>query len=171
MTVEFQPEYEPWRHGGWYVTNVRHVTGAVGCVSRRMVNAEGKADRKWRIVCDPRPGDHTYKSRDEAARAEHRITEARRAQCAALPRCGALSDTGLACTKHQGHVVDDGDIRHEHKTSAGYEPCNTCGNTGRWETTTDDSPTTLVDCGPCPDCSIGATRVSNFWYEPREVRA
>ncbi|WP_024816945.1 hypothetical protein [Arthrobacter sp. 31Y] len=27
-------------------------------------------DGKWRIVCDKRPGDVTYRSRDEAARAE-----------------------------------------------------------------------------------------------------
>lgn len=32
------------------------------------------------------------------------------------------------------------------------ESCNTCDDTGRWETTTEDSPTTLVDLGPCPDC-------------------
>lgn len=33
--------------------------------------------------------------------------------------------------------------------------CNTCGNTGRWETTLEDAPTTLVDLGPCPDCDLG----------------
>lgn len=32
------------------------------------------------------------------------------------------------------------------------ERCNTCGDTLRWQTTTEDSPTTLVDLGPCPDC-------------------
>ncbi len=63
--------YEPWRHGGWYVVNVRLPGGAVGCVSRNY------ADRKWRICCDPRPGaypggpgDVTYRTRDDAARAE-----------------------------------------------------------------------------------------------------
>lgn len=35
------------------------------------------------------------------------------------------------------------------------DECNTCGDTGRWETTTEDSPTTLVDLGPCPDCELG----------------
>lgn len=30
--------------------------------------------------------------------------------------------------------------------------CNTCGDSGRWETTTEDSPSALVDLGPCPDC-------------------
>lgn len=59
-------DYSPYRHGGWYVLNVRYPSGAVGCVSRNY------ADRKWRIVCDPRPFDEqpTFKSRDDAARAE-----------------------------------------------------------------------------------------------------
>jgi hypothetical protein len=64
---DFQPEYEAWRHGGWYVIGVRHKNGGVGCVSRKY------PDRKWRIVCDSRDGEHTYKSRDEAARAEHAL--------------------------------------------------------------------------------------------------
>lgn len=61
--------YSPWRHGGWYVSNVRYPSGAIGCVSR---NYE---DRKWRIVCDPRPFEKqpTFKSRDEAAAAEWRL--------------------------------------------------------------------------------------------------
>lgn len=65
-------DYSPWRHGGWYVNNVRYPTGACGCVSR---NYE---DRKWRIVCDPRPFNErpTFKSRDEAARAEWHLANA-----------------------------------------------------------------------------------------------
>ncbi len=46
------------------MSNVRYPTGACGCVSRNYV------DRKWRIVCDKRDGDHTYDNRDAAARAE-----------------------------------------------------------------------------------------------------
>jgi hypothetical protein len=59
-------EYSRWRHGGWYVHNVRYPSGAVGCVSRNF------PDGKWRIVCDPRPFDErpTFKTRDDAARAE-----------------------------------------------------------------------------------------------------
>lgn len=57
-------EYSKWRHGGWYVHNVRYASGAIGCVSRNF------PDKKWRIVCDRRPGDHTYRTRDEAAAAE-----------------------------------------------------------------------------------------------------
>ena len=64
--------YSRWRHGGWYVGNVRYKSGACGCVSR---NYE---DRKWRIACDPRPFDEqpTFKNRDEAARAEWLLAEA-----------------------------------------------------------------------------------------------
>jgi hypothetical protein len=59
-------DYSRWRHGGWYVHNVRYPSGACGCVSRNY------ADRKWRIACDPRPFEQqpTFRSRDEAARAE-----------------------------------------------------------------------------------------------------
>lgn len=67
--------YSPWRHGGWYVDNVRYPSGAVGCVSRNY------ADRKWRIVCDDRgypggPVDYTYANRDAAARAERELIAA-----------------------------------------------------------------------------------------------
>jgi len=53
---EFEPIYSNWRHGGWYVDNIRYPSGAAGCVSNNY------ADKKWRIVCDDR--------RDKAARAE-----------------------------------------------------------------------------------------------------
>lgn len=61
--------YTRWRHGGWYVGGVRYPSGAAGCVSRNF------PDGKWRIACDPRPSypvdeRPTFKSRDEAARAE-----------------------------------------------------------------------------------------------------
>lgn len=61
--------YSRWRHGGWYVHGVRYQSGAIGCVSR---NYE---DRKWRIVCDPRPFKDrpTFKTREEAALAEWRL--------------------------------------------------------------------------------------------------
>lgn len=41
---------------------------------------------------------------------------------------------------------------YEQLCAAPGEQCNTCGGTGRWLTTTEDSPTELVDLGPCPDC-------------------
>ena len=68
--------YSRWRHGGWYVCGVRYASGASGCVSRNY------PDRKWRIICDRRrrgdigePGDYTYPSRDEAARAEYALSQ------------------------------------------------------------------------------------------------
>lgn len=74
---QWTPQYEPWRHGVWYVVNVRYPSGACGCVSSNFT------DRKWRIVCDNRPGswfggpnDHTYPSRDAAARAERELASA-----------------------------------------------------------------------------------------------
>lgn len=72
------PSFSSWRHGGWYVDNVRYPSGAVGCVSRNY------ADKKWRIVCDERPGsfpggdnDHTYPNRNAAAQAEREVAEAK----------------------------------------------------------------------------------------------
>jgi hypothetical protein len=66
MTNNTEFTYERWRHGGWYVTNLRYPNGALGCVSRNY------PDKKWRISCDPRPFEKqpTFRSRDEAARAE-----------------------------------------------------------------------------------------------------
>ncbi len=65
-------DYSSWRHGGWYVHNVRYASGAIGCVSRNY------PDKKWRIVCDPRwfaHDMHTFKTRDKAAQAEQRLTQ------------------------------------------------------------------------------------------------
>jgi hypothetical protein len=73
---DWQPVYSRWRHGGWYVHNVRRPGGACGCVSNNY------PDEKWRIVCDHRrrdlggPGDHTYPTRDAAARAELALVNA-----------------------------------------------------------------------------------------------
>lgn len=74
---EFTPQYSPWRHGGWYVTNIRYPSGACGCVSNNY------PDKKWRIACDDRrksglgeQGDYTFKSRDAAAKAEFELVNA-----------------------------------------------------------------------------------------------
>ena len=69
-TINWTPEYESWRHGGWYVVNIRYPTGAVGCVSRNY------PDKKWRIVCDDRRRERTYPTRDIAAKAERALAEA-----------------------------------------------------------------------------------------------
>lgn len=50
-----------------------------------------------------------------------------------------------------------------HNTS---EQCNTCGDTGRWESTTEDNPTELLYLGPCPDCDA-PTRL----HTPSEIAA
>jgi hypothetical protein len=82
MSAEWTPSYAPWRHGGWYVTNIRYPSGACGCVSNNY------SDGKWRIVCEntgptsaPEEGDRTFPTRDAAARAElERATEAKSRQ-------------------------------------------------------------------------------------------
>lgn len=74
-TIPTSFTYERWRHGGWYVSEVRYPSGAVGCVSRNY------PDRKWRIACDYRPNAYerfTYSSRDEAARAEYALAQSMR---------------------------------------------------------------------------------------------
>lgn len=64
------PQYSPWRHGGWYVSNLQYPNRASGCVSSNY------PDGKWRIVCDGRPTDYTYPTRDAAARAEYELVKA-----------------------------------------------------------------------------------------------
>lgn len=70
-TGEFVPVYSKWRHGGWYVHNIRYPSGACGCVSRNY------PDRKWRIVCHPAPFKEqpTFPTRDAAAIAERAIVD------------------------------------------------------------------------------------------------
>lgn len=66
--------FSRWRHGGWYVAEVRYPGGACGCVSNNY------ADKRWRIACDDRPGAHeiTYASREAAAMAEWHLAEQER---------------------------------------------------------------------------------------------
>lgn len=91
-SAPWAPIFTSWRHGGWYVVNVRYRNGAVGCVSN---NYE---DRRWRIACDDRrdqlggPGDYTFKSRDEAARAEFSMANAP-AACDAKAGSGSIAAT------------------------------------------------------------------------------
>jgi hypothetical protein len=63
--------YSKWRHGGWYVAEVRYPSGACGCVSRNYT------DGKFRIACDPRGFEDapTFKTRDEAASAEFELAK------------------------------------------------------------------------------------------------
>lgn len=65
LHTDWKPEYAPWRHGGYYVTNVRYPDGAIGCISSNY------PDGKWRITCDE--SLTPYPSRDAAARAERTL--------------------------------------------------------------------------------------------------
>ena len=76
MTAKHGFTYSRWRHGGWYVDNIVYRSGACGCVSRNY------PDRKWRIVCDPRPFEQrpTFNTRDDAAMAEWHLANAENEQ-------------------------------------------------------------------------------------------
>jgi hypothetical protein len=93
---EWQPIYSRWRHGGWYVHNVRHLNDACGCVSNNY------PDGRWRIVCDGRrkdlggDGDFTYPTRDAAARAELALVEAMKAKAAQPKALGSVEGNGQA---------------------------------------------------------------------------
>jgi hypothetical protein len=68
MSEAFIPDYSPWRHGGWYVNNIRYPSGAIGCVSNNY------PDKKWRVVCGG--FEHlTFSTRRDAANAEHLLVE------------------------------------------------------------------------------------------------
>lgn len=72
--------YERWRHGGWYVLDIRYPSGACGCVSRNY------SDRKWRIVAETNvsaadfPTVRTFPTRDAAADAEQVLAASRRVE-------------------------------------------------------------------------------------------
>ncbi len=69
--LQFRPEYERWRHGGWLVTNVRYPGGACGCVARD--------NGGWRIVCATGEwADKRFPNRDAAALAEYRLANEKR---------------------------------------------------------------------------------------------
>ena len=75
-----------------------------------------------------------------------------------------------ACAKCQYCVYGNGNVQfavHPNRYGGeamtevyGVEDCNTCGDTGRWESIVEEAPTVLVDLGPCPDCDQSAN-----WYE------
>ncbi|WP_241023829.1 hypothetical protein [Burkholderia sp. Ac-20365] len=96
--ADWIPQYSRWRHGGWYVNNVRYPSGACGVVSNNY------PDRKWRIACDKRrvaigeAGDFTFVSRDAAARAEYELAEEEHARVPAWIR-----DIGDVKLKYSAH--------------------------------------------------------------------
>jgi hypothetical protein len=127
-TEQWTPVYSKWRHGGWYVNNVRHPSGAVGCVSSNY------ADGKWRIVCDSRPDaheKHTYKTRDAAARAEHELAIAayaalRAAAEAIYPECEHTPVCLLADAARNTRELDDDEPLNDDPKD---DPCDVCGDT------------------------------------------
>ena len=109
MTDDWIPTYSRWRHGGWYVDNVRYPSGAVGCVSRNY------PDRKWRIVCANQDWI-TYANRDSAAKAERELTirlDEETCPEPILPSDGSgiqWPDGSFAwrCEKSRGHIGEHG---------------------------------------------------------------
>ncbi|MES2295385.1 MAG: hypothetical protein V4527_18965 [Pseudomonadota bacterium] len=101
-------DYSPWRHGGWYVNNVRYPSGAIGCVSRNY------DDGKWRIACDPRPfaEQPTFRNRDAAARGERDLIAH---LSAAAP--GLLDALNAIAFPYDG--VTDAQLRHAAAGSPG----------------------------------------------------
>jgi hypothetical protein len=63
----WKPEYHRWRGGGYYVTNIRYPSGAVGCVH----NNHHSGDKQWYVVAS---GQGPYPTRDKAAQAERHAT-------------------------------------------------------------------------------------------------
>jgi hypothetical protein len=51
-------------------------------------------------------------------------------------------------------MAPDADARPAHDEEAvnEMEKCETCGGTGRWMSSTEESPNVLVDLGPCTHC-------------------
>lgn len=112
--TDWTPDYSPWRHGGWYVNNVRYLSGAVGCVSRNY------ADRKWRIVDEnARHFERTYSSRDAAARAELTLAATDKEQWVRIAH-----EVAEALEAHlpSGHVVGEEERSIIAKTLAGSAP-------------------------------------------------
>lgn len=104
----WNPTYSHWRHGGWYVHDVRHIGGACGCVSNNY------PDKKWRIVCDDRrndlgeEGDFTFPSRDAAARAEYELAKARIAE--ELGKWNEIPNAGgyrQPIGEYEVHIISD----------------------------------------------------------------
>jgi hypothetical protein len=124
-TETWTPVYTPWRHGGWYVHNVRYPSGACGCVSRNY------SDGKWRIVTENTgpgaEGDRTFATRDAAARAEHKRAEA---QCAAVARADAEAEHKRAkaqCAAEAGTAELD-----PYRPAENWAECPTCGAELGW---------------------------------------
>lgn len=64
---DWEPVYEPWRHGGSYVSNIVYPSGAVGCI----VSARHSATGRFHVACGPAElTEVKHKTRRAAAFAE-----------------------------------------------------------------------------------------------------
>lgn len=103
---DWAPQYDRWRHGGWYVVNVIYPGGAWGCVSNNY------PDKKWRIVGDERrielgeAGDFTFRSRDAAARAERALANAPHAVEKSVGEPSCNEDPAEMPTEHTDYFSD-----------------------------------------------------------------
>lgn len=106
--------YSTWRHGGWYVHEVRYSTGACGCVSRNY------PDKKWRIACDPRPFDEapTFPNRDAAAAAEYELAARERAIAEEVALMDDLELALVLARRPEGHEAH---WRHGHAKTAAFD--------------------------------------------------
>jgi hypothetical protein len=66
--ANFKPEYGDRRGPNSY-TNVVYPSRACGCITSARYTTTGR----FHITCDPRDGEYSYKTRDEAAKAEGQI--------------------------------------------------------------------------------------------------
>lgn len=101
------PEYDYWRHGGSYVTNIVYPSGAVGCIASARHTMSGK----FEIACPPSENDEKFATRDAAARAEAVIALAQWDTILAEPRVFDWEDgftpyfavlDGATLTEYQG---------------------------------------------------------------------
>lgn len=78
MADKFKPDYERWRHGGWY-TDTQYPSGGCGCVSNNF------PDKRWRIIdAGGASDDVSFSSRDDAAKAVHYAVGLAKQESAAL---------------------------------------------------------------------------------------
>ena len=65
---EWKPQYETWRHGGWYVTNVHYPEGFTACVMR---SDGSNPDLPAGFYLAENKTRTRFATRDAAARATH----------------------------------------------------------------------------------------------------
>lgn len=133
---DWKPEFEQWREGHWFVTNVRYPSGSAGCVS------SAYPDGKWRISCDP--SLTPYPTRDAAARAErtlahfHHMVAAR--ALASTATLATFLRTASAQQSHQALANDPEELQRFREWVDAGRPdandfaCRACSDAGQaWD--------------------------------------